>query len=130
VPLSSDAVALLAALPRFANDDFLFSTTMGKTPVNGFSKAKARLDKLIKGEMTGWVLHDLRRTVRTRLSSLRVPEPVAEMVIGHARKGLARVYNQHQYLDEMREALELWAGRLRDIVTPPPANVVKLKAKA
>ena len=51
------------------------------------------------------------------------------MVIGHARKGLARVYDQHQYLDEMREALELWAGRLRDIVTPPPANVVKMKAR-
>ena len=27
----------------------------------------------------------------------------------------------------MREALELWAARLRDIVTPPPNNLVRLK---
>jgi hypothetical protein len=48
------------------------------------------------------------------------------MVIGHARKGLARVYDQHKYLDEMREALELWATMLTSIVEPPPKNVVKL----
>ena len=52
---------------------------------------------------------------------------VAEMVIGHGRKGLQRVYDQHRYVDEMREALELWAARLRDIVTPPPDNLVRLK---
>jgi integrase len=62
------------------------------------------------------VIHDLRRTVRTRLSELRVPEHVAELVIGHARKGLARIYDQHRYADEMREALQAWAVRLRAIV--------------
>ena len=65
--------------------------------------------------------------MRTRLSSLRVSERVAEMVIGHGKKGLARVYDQHEFADEMREALELWAGRLRSIVSPPPANVVSLQ---
>ena len=93
VPLSGDSVALLNELPRFAGGDYLFSTRAGRNPVNGFSKAKARLDGLLAEEMPSppepWVLHDIRRTVRTRLSALRVPEPVAEMVIGHARKGLA-----------------------------------------
>jgi hypothetical protein len=51
------------------------------------------------------------------------------MVIGHGKRGLGRVYDQHRYLDEMREALELWAARLRDIVVPPPENVVSI-AKA
>ena len=72
-----------------------------------------------------WVVHDIRRTVRTRLASLRVSDLVAEMVIGHGRKGIQRVYDQHTYEPEMREALELWAARLRDIVTPPPENVVQ-----
>jgi hypothetical protein len=49
------------------------------------------------------------------------------MVIGHGRKGIQRVYDQHSYQDEMREALKQWASRLRDIVSPPPDNVVKLK---
>jgi hypothetical protein len=39
------------------------------------------------------------------------------MVIGHGRKGIQRTYDQHTYLKEMREALELWAAQLRDIVT-------------
>jgi integrase len=74
-----------------------------------------------------WQLHDLRRTVRTRLSQLRVSTEVAELVIGHALKGLHAVYNQHDFLDERREALELWAARLRSIVTPPPPNVADLE---
>ena len=50
--------------------------------------------------------------MRTRLSALRVPYEVAEMVIGHGRNGLARVYDQHHYLPEMREALDAWASAL------------------
>lgn len=65
--------------------------------------------------------------MRTRLSALRVPEPVAEMVIGHARAGLARVYDQHQYADEMRMALEAWAMKLRTIVDPPSGDVIALQ---
>jgi integrase len=72
-------------------------------------------------------LHDIRRTVRTRLAGLRIADEVAEMIIGHGRKGIQRVYDQHSYEDEMREALALWAARLRDIVTPPPENVVRMK---
>jgi hypothetical protein len=65
---------------------------------------------------TRWVVHDIRRTVRTRLSSLRVPDRVAELVIGHGGKGLQRVYDQHSYESEMREALELWASLLKDVI--------------
>ena len=66
--------------------------------------------------------------MRTRLSSLRIPDVVCEMVIGHGRKGLQRVYDQHTFQDEMREALEAWAVRLQLIVNPPPPrqNVVQL----
>lgn len=52
------------------------------------------------------------------------------MVIGHGKKGLARVYDQHEFADEMREALDLWAGRLRSIASPPPANVTRLPVRA
>ena len=76
-----------------------------------------------------WRVHDLRRTVRSHLSALQIPDHVAEMVLGHGRKGLQRVYDQHRYEDELREALTRWAGRLRSIVTPPPANVTPLKRR-
>ena len=65
--------------------------------------------------------------MRTRLSSLRVVDAVAEMVIGHGRKGIQRVYDQHSYLPEMREALDTWAVLLRGIVEQPASNVVPLR---
>jgi len=68
-------------------------------------------------EMKPFVLHDLRRTVRTRLSDLKVRDEVAEMIIGHGRKGMQRIYDQHRYVDEMREALAAWNARLREIVS-------------
>jgi hypothetical protein len=43
VPLAEDVVAILGSLPRFKKGDYLFSTTFGAKPVNGFSKSKARL---------------------------------------------------------------------------------------
>lgn len=141
VPLSGLALEILATFPRFSKEgggDFVFSTLNGTKPINGFSKAKADLDRRMLGSLRAYarmrgfdpkkvamepfVLHDLRRTVRTRLSSLKVSEPVAEMVIGHAKKGLSRVYDQHKYLDEMREALDEWAVRLTLVVGPPLGN--------
>ncbi len=68
----------------------------------------------------------LRRAVRTELARLRVPEIVSERVIGHGPRGLVAIYNVHEYLSEMRDALDRWAVELRDIVTPPPENVVRL----
>ena len=117
----------LEALPHWAGGDYLFSTTDGAKPIGNFAHAKEDLDDFMN-IAEPFVLHDVRRTVRTRLAGLRVPSEVAEMVIGHGKKGLARVYDQHLYVDEMRSALELWAARLRDIVSPPPANVVTLRA--
>jgi integrase len=129
VPLTKDALALLKSLPSFTKGTHLFSTSFGQKPATGFAKAKLRLDKLMREEFgkapAPFRLHDIRRTVRTRLAGLRIADEVAEMIIGHGRKGIQRVYDQHSY--EMREALELWAARLHDIVTSPPDNLVRLK---
>ena len=45
VPLSDAACALLASLPRFRRGDFLFSASFGERPINGFSRAKAQLER-------------------------------------------------------------------------------------
>jgi integrase len=127
VPLTKEVIAILESLPRFKGP-YVFTTTLGVKAVNGFSKAKARLDKAMP-KIEPWVIHDLRRTMRTGLSSLPVPDLVRELVISHSRPGLHKVYDQHAYLDEKRHALELWAARLREIVTPPPANVVRMRGR-
>lgn len=47
-----------------------------------------------------------------RLAALGVPENVAELCLGHGRRGMARIYDQHAYEAEMRYAFEEWASRL------------------
>jgi integrase len=141
VPLTDDVLMLLKTLPRWKTGDFLFSTNGGRRPVNGFSQAKRVLDRRMlhslkalarkrrdqnSVELPDFVLHDLRRSVRTRLSSLRIADHVAEKVIGHGRRGIQATYDQHTYAAEMAEALNAWATLLRNIVSPP-SNVVPLR---
>jgi Arm DNA-binding domain/Phage integrase family/Phage integrase central domain len=146
VPLTDDMLALIRDLPRFKSGAFLFSTSYGKIATDITEKVKTKIDERmlrtlqamarVRGddpdsvELRPWVIHDLRRTVRTHLAALRTPDHIAEMVLGHGKKGLQRVYDQHRYESEMREALERWAARLRSIVEPAPANVVPLAIKS
>jgi integrase len=127
VPLSPAAVSLLEALPRFTAGDFVFTTTAGAKPINGFSKAKTRIDRL--SEVAGWKIHDLRRSMRTHLSALPVQDVVREAVIAHARPGLHKVYDQHSYEAEKRHCLELWERRLLAIVEPPSGNVLPMPVR-
>ena len=145
VPLSDDACRVIETLPRFKAGDHLFSVNgFGAKPLGDFSAHKKRVDEKMLGvlarlagergdeprPMERWVNHDIRRTVRTRLSQLRVPSDVAEMVVGHALPKLHRTYNQHDFLDERREALEKWAGLLRSIAEPKRAGVPAVSMEA
>jgi integrase len=142
-PLSPSAVALLRDL--FDNlhhrNGYAFTTTGGERPFSGFSKSKIRLDQLVEkirqewaaeagGEVPEpippWTLHDLRRTVRSGLPPLGVPDVVAEAVLAHARPGIAGVYDLYSYEREKRDALDKWGAKVIAIVNPPPANVVPI----
>jgi len=137
VPLSDDALVVLESLPRFNGGDYLFSVSNGRAPVRAFSAAKRLFDAEIlkvlresdqKAKLPAFVIHDLRRTMRTGLSAIpNISDLVRELVIGHTKPGLHKVYDQHAYLDEKRFALDAWAARLRSIVEPRPANVVELR---
>jgi integrase len=130
IPLTATAMTILNDLPRF-NGDFIFSTTGGRRPISGFSKARTKFERAL-GEMAHWTLHDLRRTCRTGLSSLGVLPVVAELVIGHKQTGIAAVYDLHRYDAEKREALEDWEAKLLSIVdprVPAPGKVVSLRAR-
>jgi integrase len=133
VPLSTLAIEIIESLPKPEGRKpgaFVFSTTAGKAPISGFSKAKVALDRIINERrveadpgadpIEPFVFHDLRRTMRTALSGLPVPDLVAELVIAHAKPGLHKVYDQHAYQDEKRRALDLWADKLLSIVEPKP----------
>jgi len=121
--LSPPAVAVLDSLPDLGGK-FLFSSTGGKTPVSGYSKGKARLDRILKeraekeaaerGEeaqpMEPWTVHDIRRSVATRMAEMGIPGEHIEHVLGHSMEKLRRTYNKHTYAAEVREAMLRWGA--------------------
>ena len=135
VPMSSEAVRIIKSLP--ANGTFLFSTT-GHTPVSGLGKAKARIDTWISehySPLPHWTLHDLRRTMVTKMNEdLRISPHVVEAIVNHvsgsAKRGVAGVYNRALYLDERRSALGAWSQQLLRLIGRSSAdNILKLPKK-
>jgi integrase len=149
VPLTDDLIMLFERLPRLNGGPYLFSTRNGEAAAWIGSKVKQRLDRRmlltvralarLRGddpravELRAFCVHDIRRTVRSQLSRLKVAEEVREAILAHVRPGIVGVYDHHDYLEEKREALELWAARLREIVkrpVRPQSNVLALQAVA
>lgn len=122
--LSPPAVAILDSLPN-AGGKFLFSSNGGKTPVSGYSKGKARLDRILakraaeaaakRGEdppppMEHWTPHDIRRSVATGMAEMGIPGEHIEQLLGHSMEKLKRTYNKHTYAAEVREAMLRWGA--------------------
>jgi integrase len=128
VHLTEPAIAILQDLPRIEGCDFVLSTT-GKTPVSGFSKAKATLDAAItraraeaatkvkrKPEpMAEWRTHDLRRSGVSMLARLGFDSIVADKLLAHQPAkllGVAAVYQRHDFARERGAALDAWAAHV------------------
>lgn len=111
--------------------DFVFETRAGRLPnstvvAQAAKRFSAPLGNKADPTWGRWRPHDLRRTMRTGLSAAGVNETVAELVIGHTRKGIAAVYDLHKFDAEKRAALEAWERRLLRIVEGQPADDEKV----
>lgn len=118
VSLSPPAIEILDCLaigPAWPASGLIFSMTK-MTPVSGFSKAKRRIDDLMKiqlgGRLEHWRIHDLRRTFATGLQRLGIRFEVTEAVLNHvsgSKSGVAGVYQRYDWASEKKAALEAWA---------------------
>ncbi|HUH84258.1 MAG TPA: tyrosine-type recombinase/integrase [Stellaceae bacterium] len=80
--------------------------------------------------MPEFVLHDLRRTATTGMARLKVPPHVADKVLNHTGgkiSGVAAIYNKFEYLDERRDALEIWGRYVLALMEPKKSNVVRFQ---
>ncbi len=149
VHLTEPARAILRAIPRAASLPLVFTTT-GKTPISGFSRAKSRLDAAMIAEraklaaeagdgrapepLTPWRVHDFRRTGVTVLARKGVRWEVADRLLNHiqgAIRGVAAVYQRHDFLAEREAALSAWAAHVVAVgeVSDVPGNVVALRPR-
>src|SRR5262249_38572591 len=130
IPLSAAACAVLHNLPHIAGSDRVF-TVSGRSPLTGWSRAKADLDELASLTTPG-VTHDLRRTCATGLQKLGTPLQVTEAVLGHvsgSRAGVIGIYQRHDYANEKRAALEAWGAHVLALIEGrKPGKVIPIKA--
>jgi hypothetical protein len=61
-------------------------------------------------------LHDVSRTVATRLAEMGTHVPIIEAILGHRPPRLVRTYQVHAPVGEMRAALERWSVELNRII--------------
>jgi integrase len=120
------ALDIINAQPKFASNPYVFAGR-GGGHINDMAAAKAALDKASK--VTGWMLHDLRRSARSLLSRADVRPDIAERVLGHAIKGVEGIYDRHRYDTEKADALQRLANLVETIVNPPADNVHQLRRR-
>jgi integrase len=129
IPLSSQAWALIQAQPLIAGCPYVF-TSNGTTAVNNWDKVKHRVSARARIAADDWRLHDLRRTAASGMQKLGIQVPVIERALNHTSgsfRGIVGRYQQHDYADEIRIALQRWADRVEEIVGGKPGKVVQLR---
>ena len=134
VPLTDLALEVIEKARSInQGNDFVFQSYLVKvktaTTRLALSKAILRHWQEI-GFQEPWTPHDLRRTLRTRLAEIGIEEIISEHVLGHKLQGIAKVYNQHSYDKEKRQALQKWERKLRSIVgleVPDTGKVIQMK---
>ena len=108
VPLGPTALALLKGLPRTREHIFDFCS---------WSYAKRLLDE--RSGVSGWVIHDMRRTVATGMADIGIQPHIIEAVLNHVsghKGGIAGVYNRANYAAEKAAALTRWDEHVASIV--------------
>jgi integrase len=122
VPLSSLAREVLSKLPTLGEHAFI---ARKDAPLQGWSKSKARLDRLAR--IDPWQVEDMRRTAATHMRSIGIDRLVVSKILNHAESGITKVYDRFSADPEKATALERWANRIKTIIGgKPEQNVVEL----
>jgi integrase len=101
----------LQLVGRGGANSLVFAGASGK--LGGFSKFKTALDKT--AGVTGWRLHDLRRTAATHMQELGIRNEIVQAVLNHAVPGVGGVYLRAELEKDKAEALRVWATELERI---------------
>jgi integrase len=125
LPLVPAVRAIIDAVPRGERDQLF-----GRRADRGFASwgtAKQNLDRTLGDSVGAWRVHDIRRTVATRMADIGIEPHVIEAVLNHwsgHRAGVAGIYNRSPYEAAVRRALIRWAEHVLALVEGREDNVV------
>jgi integrase len=126
--LPGPAWSIIEKIPH-RDSDRLFGT--GARGYNNWDKAKKTLDE--RCQIAPWRLHDLRRTVATRMADIGVQPHIIEAVLNHVsghKAGVAGVYNRSAYTRDVKHALAIWADHVASIISGEKCTVVQFQPRA
>jgi integrase len=111
------AMALLQARHAAAGSPacgLVFPSVRRGKPIETFTKMKTSVTK--KAGVTGWTMHDFRRSFASACAELGVAEPVADAVLSHrqsaTRAGVLGVYQRSTRWPEQMAAMQAWGEAL------------------
>jgi len=123
VPLVASALSLLSARASATSSEFVFpGRTKGAAKpiytgsIERWVRRHEHRFRIADVPIPAWNPHDIRRTVRTGLSVLRIGSDTAELCIGHVPPKLTRTYDRYTQLQEKRDALIAWEKHVLAIV--------------
>lgn len=135
IPLPALAVDCLTELRVFAcGSSYVFParrvSRQSRFPHVSPDTLNMALKHLVVPDVAHFTVHDLRRTARTQLAGLGVSSDIAERALNHQIKGVEGRYNRHDYFEERRTALNLWANFLQACIGQRHWNVTPLRQSA
>jgi hypothetical protein len=115
----------MAIVGRGDPTDIVFCGSNGGR-LNGWGNHKRALDKV--SGVSGWRLHDIRRSVASGLMDLGIARDTISSVLNHSIPGVAGHY-LHGPMEALKAAaLERWAEHLSRIVSAPPIVQIEFAA--
>jgi integrase len=125
------ALEVLATVPRFKGNDFVFPAGRGRGPFAGFAPSFEQLLERMRAQLPGmpdFVLHDLRRTARSLLSRAGIRPDIAERCLGHTvGSTVSQTYDRFNYELETDAAFAALSTLVVTILAPA-SNVVCLRS--
>jgi integrase len=115
LPLLSSALDIIKSVPQMATRDQLFG--LRSHGFTAWHEGKPALDE--RSGVANWVVHDVRRSVATKMADIGVEPHIIEAVLNHYsghRAGVAGTYNRSSYAREVKAALAMWSDHIRALV--------------
>jgi len=100
-------------------------------PDSEHRKMRGLPNRSLPVDVPNWTFHDLRRTAATGMARLNIAPHVVDKVLNHVSgtiRGVAAVYNRFDYLNERRQALDLWGRFVIGLTQSALPIVVALRA--
>ncbi|MDR8389897.1 tyrosine-type recombinase/integrase [Aliifodinibius sp. S!AR15-10] len=118
VPLSEMVMKLIEKLkPITGKSDYIFeSPRIDGQPLNSVKSATEKIQE--ETSVEDFRLHDLRRTVATKLEESLVDQIVIQKILNHQVEGVTgKHYQWYNYTDKKLEALNRWSWRVKSIIS-------------